>query len=205
MQGRARAPWLQVSRGGMRVTGRGAGFRECRAQVTPVTSCPTGQSAIPLGARGSHGSGVPPSLVLGRGGRARGTAGERRLRPDASCPAAVWAGPLLIRAPSFGFSAGSRSIPAPWDSADPALWPRAAGGRGGARALSPGPSDVPGGPASGRTPRGEVLDSGFEPKSTLSWEGARPGLIADGDHQTRGPLLYPELNPGLSLIATTDK
>ena len=161
----------------MRVTGRDAGSRECRAQVTPVTSCPTGQSAIPLGARGSHGSGVPPSLVLGRGGRARGTAGERRLRPVASRPAALRAGPLLIRAPSFGFSAGSGSIPAQRDSADPALRLRAAGGRGGARALSPGPSDVPGRggrPASGWSPCGEVLDSGFEPKSTLLWEGARP-------------------------------
>ena len=181
---RARAPWPQVLRGEMRVTGRDAGSRECRAQVTPVTSCPTGQSAIPLGARGSHGSGVPPSLVLGRGGRARGTAGERRLRPDASRPDTFRAGPLLIRAPSFGFSAGSGSIPAQRDSADPALRLRAAGGRGGARALSPGPSDVPGGPASGWSPCGEVLDSGFEPKSTLPWEVARPGLIAYGDLQT---------------------
>lgn len=76
-------------------TGRDAGFRECRAQVTLVMGCPTGQSAIPLGARGSHGSGFPPSLVLGRGGRARGAAGERRLRPKASRPAALRAGPLL--------------------------------------------------------------------------------------------------------------
>lgn len=68
-------------------TGRDAGSRECRAQVTLVTGCPTGQSAIPLGARGSHGSGFPPSLVLGRGGRAEALPGsgacvpKRRVRP----------------------------------------------------------------------------------------------------------------------------
>lgn len=125
-------------------TGRDAESRECRAQVTLVTGCPTGRSAIPLEARGSHGSGFPPSLVLGRGGPARGAAGERRLRPDASRPAAVRAGPLLLRAPSFGFSAGSWSIPAPRGSADPALWPRAAGGRGGPERFPRAPATFPG-------------------------------------------------------------
>lgn len=77
-------------------TGRDAESRECRAQVTLVTGCPTGRSGIPLEARGSHGSGFPPSLVLGRGGPARGAAGERRLRPDASRPAAVRPAPSFF-------------------------------------------------------------------------------------------------------------
>ncbi|CAI9163707.1 unnamed protein product [Rangifer tarandus platyrhynchus] len=175
----------------MQVTGRDAGSRECRAQVTPVTSCPARQLSECHYSRCERVPRIRGPAESGPGSR---RPGPRHCRGAALASLCVASGRRPGRPPpnpgaKFRFLRGFRVHPS--DSADPALRPRAAGGRGGARALSPGPSDVPGGPTSGWTPRGEVLDSLFEPKSTQLWEGARPGLIADGNRQTGGPLPGP--------------
>lgn len=131
---------------------------------------------------------VPAGLGHGRGGPARGVAEERRLRPDAPRPAAVRAGPPLPAALSFGFAAGSLSSPAARHRAYPVLRPCAAGGPGGGSALSPGPSYIPGGPASSaKDPVRGSAGRALNPRA-LPGEGARRRIIADRDGQTWGPL-----------------